>query len=113
MAFPFRNPRVARGARFSARDPNKEIEVYDPEGVLSRINHTLRRRLADRVEALFQATCVAGQLDTADDLVTVLANVVERGRRAFGVERRISDDPVAKAREDLSVRRFEKGPQSP
>jgi hypothetical protein len=113
MAFRFRNPRVARDARFSPPDPNRGVEIYDPEGVLRRLNSTLRRRLADRVEALFQATCMAGDFETAHDLIIVLANVLERGRRAFGFERRIRDDPVAKAREDLAIRGVETGPQSP
>jgi len=100
-----RSPRLARDARFLARDPNQELPVYDPDRVLERINKTLRRRLSDRVEAVFQAACMTGELDTAADLLTVLANMRERGRRAFSDERRISDDPVAKAQAALAARR--------
>jgi hypothetical protein len=67
-----------------------------------------RRRLSDRVEAVFQAACMTGDLDTAADLLTVLGNMRERGRRAFGDERRISDDPVAKAQKELVTRRLVK-----
>ena len=105
MAFHFRNPRVARDARFSARDPSRELPVDDPDSILERINKTLRRRLSDRIEAVFQAACVTGELETAAELITVLGNVRERGRRAFGDERRISDDPVAKAQAALAARR--------
>jgi hypothetical protein len=105
MAFHLRNPRLARDARFSARDPSRELPVDDPDSILERINKTLRRRLSDRIEAVFQAACMTGELDTAADLLTVLANVRERGRRAFGDERRISDDPVAKAQAALAARR--------
>ena len=31
MEFPFRSPRLARDAGFSARDPNQELPVYDPD----------------------------------------------------------------------------------
>jgi hypothetical protein len=47
---------------------------------------------------------MTGELDTAADLLVVLRNVRERGHRAFGVEKRISDDPVAKAQEELATR---------
>lgn len=107
MAFPFRQPRVACEAWFSAGDPNRQFQVYDPEAVTKRINSMLRRRLSDRVETLFQATRTAGDLETAADLLEVLVNVQERGRRNFGGERRISDDTVAKAREELATMRPE------
>jgi hypothetical protein len=107
MGSPFRSPRLARDARFSARDPNQELPVYE-DRVLERINKTLRRRLSDRIEAVLQAACVTGELDTAADLLVVLGNVRERGHRAFGDERRISDDPVAKAQEELVTRRLVK-----
>jgi hypothetical protein len=105
MAFHFRNPRLTRDARFSAPNANREVPIYDPDGVLERLNKTLRRRLSDRIEAVFHASCVTGELETAAELITVLGNVRERGRRAFGDERRISDDPVAKAQAALAARR--------
>ena len=108
MGSPLRSPRLARDARFSARDPNTEQAIFDPDRVLERISKTLRRRLSDRIEAVFQAACMTGELDTAADLLTVLGNVRERGRRAFGDERRISDDPVTKAQEELLTRRLVK-----
>ena len=108
MGFPYRSPRLARDARFSARDRNTEQAISDPNRVLERISKMLRRRLSDRIEPVFQAACMTGELDTAADLLTVLGNVRERGRRAFGDERRISDDPVAKAQEELVTRRLVK-----
>jgi len=30
-----RSPRLARDARFPARDPNQELAVYDPDRVLA------------------------------------------------------------------------------
>lgn len=113
MGSPFRSPRLARDARFSACDTNQDLPVYDPDKVLERISKTLRRRLSDRIEAVFQAACMTGELDTATDLLTVLGNARERGRRAFGDERRISDDPVAKAQEELVTRRSVKPQHAP
>jgi hypothetical protein len=69
-----------------------------------RNSHLTRVRLSDRIGAVFQAACMTGELDTAADLLVVLRNVRERGHRAFGVEKRISDDPVVKAQEELATR---------
>lgn len=69
-----------------------------------RNSRLTRVRLSDRIGAVFQAACMTGELDTAADLLVVLRNVRERGHRAFGVEKRISDDPVAKAQEELATR---------
>ena len=70
-----RSSRLARDARFPARDPNQELPVYDPDKVLERLNKTLRRRLSDRIEAVFEAACITGGLETAADLLVVLGNV--------------------------------------
>ena len=72
---------------------------------MSRINSVLRRRLSDRVEALCRTTCVLGDLETAVDLLAVLTKVQERGRRKFGGERRISDDPVSRMRSAIAASR--------
>jgi hypothetical protein len=81
------------------------LEVYDPEGLMDRLNRTFRRRLSDRVEALFQEACLADDLDTAEELLTVLVNMHGRRRRNFGGERRISAEAVVKIREELSRRK--------
>jgi hypothetical protein len=104
MAFPFRQPRLARNASFAASTLAKETQLLD-HSILARINSVLRRRLADRVEALFQTSCASGDLETADEVLVVLANMQERERRKFGGERRVSSDPVAKAREELGSSR--------
>jgi hypothetical protein len=106
MSFSFRRLRIGRNARFATPDLTRNIPLYDPEGVISRINSVLRRRLSDRVEVVFQATCMAGDLETAADVLTVLANLQERERRKLGGERRISNDPVAKARDKLATSRI-------
>ena len=99
MAFPFRQPRIARDAKFSS----SEREVS--ERLASRINSVLRRRLSDRIEAVFRAARLAGDQETAAELFRVLVNLRERGCQKLGSERRVSDDPAAKARDELATTR--------
>jgi hypothetical protein len=108
MSFRFKNPLVARNANLTPPDPRRRLEVYDPEGLMDRLNRTFRRRLSDRVESLFQEACLADDLDTAEELLTVLVNMHERRRRNFGGERRISEDAVVKIREELARRKAAK-----
>lgn len=105
MAFSFRHPFVATTATLSAPAPNRKIPIYDPKGLMDRINRTLRHRLSDRVEDLFQAACLAGDLDAADDLLTVLVKMHERRSARFGGDRRIGNDTIAQARAELARRR--------
>jgi hypothetical protein len=74
------------------------------KGVLGQLNRTFRRRLSDRVEDLFQDACVAGDLDTAEELLNVLENMQKR-RGDPGEDRRVHDDVFAAAREELARRR--------
>jgi hypothetical protein len=106
MAFHLRNPRLARYARFVPCDLNRELHGDAEERLLDRTNRALRRRLSDRIQTVFQATCAAGDLETAADLLIVLTNSQERGGR--GGERRISDDPVANARQELATHKLAK-----
>src|SRR5262245_8643537 len=99
MAFPFRQPRIARDATFSSSE--REMS----ERLTSRINSVLRRRLSDRIEAVFRTARLAGDLETAAELLAVLANVRERERQTLRGERRVSDDPVTKAQDELATSR--------
>ena len=69
MAFPFRQPRIARDAKFSS----SEREVS--ERLASRINSVLRRRLSDRIEAVFRAARLAGDQETAAELLIEAGSV--------------------------------------
>ena len=60
---------VASDARLAPPDLLRPIQLYDPEGILGRINRTFRRRLRDRVEDLFQDACISGDLSTAEELL--------------------------------------------
>jgi hypothetical protein len=100
MAFPFRQPRIARDAKFSSSE--KEVS----ERLANRVNSVLRRRLSDRIEAVLRMAHLAGDLETAAELLGVLTNLRERGRQKLRGERRVSDDPVAKARDELATSRL-------
>jgi hypothetical protein len=99
-AFSFLRPGVKNDAKLSASDQDQDTPLYE-QMIITRINSTVRRRFADRVEALLRASCLGGDLETAGDLLTVLERLQERGRCNVGRERRVSDDPVARARDEL------------
>ena len=100
MAFPNTKWMVAAGSALSAPDPSAKQEVYDPQGMLARLNRTFRRRLSDQVQDVFREACSAGDLDTAEELLTVLEKMHNR-RKSLADERRYSDDAMVKAREEL------------
>ena len=63
---------------------------------------SLRRRLDDRVSAVFHAACVSGDLLSAEKLLELLEDMHERRRRSFANERRhIDDQMVVRARQEL------------
>jgi hypothetical protein len=96
---------IARGAKFAAIDPHRRIATYDPQGLLDRVNRTLRRRLSDRVEDAFKEACLSGDLDTAEELLTVLESMHARRCEKFGQDRRIDDGSLVKARAELAQRK--------
>jgi hypothetical protein len=64
----------------------------------------LKNRLSDRVEDVFQQAMIAGDLDTAEDLLSIMENMHERRRAAAG-EHRINDEALERARLELTVRK--------
>jgi hypothetical protein len=69
-----------------------------------RVNRMLKNRLSDRVDDVFQQAMIAGDLDTAEDLLSIMENMHERRRSAAG-EARINDEALVRARLELSVRK--------
>ena len=104
MSFFRRFLPVASEAHLEAPDAQRRIPLYDPTGSVGRLTRTFRRRLRDRVEDLFQDACAAGDLDTAEELLTVVENMQKR-RENSGQDRRIDDEFFATAREELARRR--------
>lgn len=76
-------------------------------GVRNRLNEVLRRRLSDRVTDVFDRACLSGDFDTAGELLEVLEAMHIRRQAAVG-ERRIGDEGVVRAREQLAARRAER-----
>jgi hypothetical protein len=104
MSFFRRFLPVASEAHFAAPDAQRRIPLYDPTGASGRPPRTFRRRLRDRVEDLFQDACVAGDLETAEELLTIVENMQKR-REYSGQDRRVEDEFFATAREELARRR--------
>lgn len=69
-----------------------------------RVYRTLRRRLSDRVADVFQEACLAGDLETAEQLLAVMQNIQDR-RTAAGHDRRSGDEELERAREELATRK--------
>jgi hypothetical protein len=72
-----------------------------------RLNRSLRRRLSDQVDYVFQAACLSGDLATAEDLLGVLERIYAR-RAASMPERRLNDDVLVNARSELARRKSTK-----
>ncbi|HLJ05411.1 MAG TPA: hypothetical protein VKT26_04030 [Acetobacteraceae bacterium] len=94
------------GDLFARRDvpslPPSQVSMS--EVVRDRMNRTLRRRLSDRVMDVFNESCIAGDLDTAEELLAVMLAMHRRREAAMG-DRRLSTQDLDAARDDLAARR--------
>jgi hypothetical protein len=75
--------------------------------VSERMNRALRRRLSDRVMDVFQESCIAGDLATAEELLAVMEGMHRRRQVAMG-DRRLSTQYLDAAREDLDTRKADR-----
>ena len=66
---------LGRNASFSMHDPQPEV---DPSIIQARLNRTMRRRLSDDLVALTERACQMGHHETAEELLGVLRNLLER-----------------------------------
>ena len=71
---------------------------------MQRVNTALRRRLDDAVEDVFNRACLNGDLQTAAELLAVLANMHQRRQLAVGRDRRLSEAALVRARRELAQR---------
>jgi hypothetical protein len=76
-------------------------EVRIPGDRLARVNQSLKRRLDDDLEAVFNRACAANDLESAADLLTVLEKWHARRSASYGRERRINSAAIERARKDL------------
>ena len=76
-------------------------EVRIPGARLARVNQSLKRRLDDDLEEVFNRACAANDLEAAGDLLTVLEKWHARRAASYGRERRINSASLDRARKDL------------
>ena len=92
---------------------NLAFKLREAETVVQRrLNGALRRRLSDRVMAVFHEACLNGDIDTAEELLAVL-EAMHRRRQVAAGDRRISDEDLVRAREDLATRVAERVAAAP
>jgi hypothetical protein len=66
---------LGRSAALSLHDPQLQV---DPAVIQARLNRTMRRRLSDDLVALTERACQMGHHDTAEELLGVLRNLLQR-----------------------------------
>ena len=76
-------------------------EVHIPGARLARVNQSLKRRLDDDVEEVFNRACATNDLEAALDLLTLLEKWHARRSASYGRERRISGASLQRARKEL------------
>jgi len=89
-------------------DPDREAVVYDPAALRERLNRTMKRRLSDDVESLFNRACLVSDLDTAEELLTLLKGMLEREGQKFARDRRFAEDLIERLTDDLRQRQHKK-----
>ena len=83
---------------------NKNSSLHEariPGARMARLNQSLRRRLDDDVEEVFNRACTANDLEAAADLLAVLEKWHARRSASYGRERRINGASVARVRREL------------
>jgi hypothetical protein len=75
-----------------------------PADRFSQVRRSLRRRIDDAVEDVFQRACLTGDLDTAEELLAVLESMRARRISMYGRNRRINDDDIVRLRTELQQR---------
>ena len=80
-----------RNAALPPPPSERRLEVYDSSVIRDRLNRTMRRRLSDDLETLIRKACLVGRLDTADEVLLTLRNLLDIESRQFQRDRRIID----------------------
>lgn len=79
--------------------PGKEVAI--PGDRLARVNQSLKRRLDDDVEEVFNRACASNDLEVAADLLLLLEKWHARRAAHYGRERRVSGANLQRARKEL------------
>lgn len=83
---------------------NRTVGMHEtriPGARLARLNQSLKRRLDDDVEEVFNRACATGDLESARDLFGLLERWHGRRAARYGRERRIDSAPLERARKEL------------
>ena len=76
-------------------------EVRIPGARLARVNQSLKRRLDDDLEEVFNRACATNDLEAAADLLGLLEKWHARRSASYGRERRISGASLERVRKEL------------
>jgi hypothetical protein len=86
---------------FIGSKTTRMLEVQIPGARLARVNQSLKRRLDDDVEEVFNRACATNDLESAADLLTLLEKWHARRQANYGRERRITGVGLQRARKEL------------
>jgi hypothetical protein len=76
-------------------------EVRIPNERLARVNQSLKRRLDDDLEEVFNRALATNDLDAATDLLALMEKWHARRSASYGRERRINSAAIDRAKKDL------------
>jgi len=108
-----RNIHAMRTFGFLGNRTRSLHEVQIPGARLARVNQSLKRRLDDDVEEVFNRACATNDLDAASDLLALLEKWHSRRQANYGRERRISGANLTRARSELDRLAILKGANTP
>ncbi len=80
---------------------DRKAEQQVPAQRLDRVRQTFRRRLSDQLEEVFYRACTENDMRTASCLYAIIEDMNSRRNQQHGLERRISDEALARAKEAL------------
>jgi glutathione S-transferase len=84
------------------RDGEREEGQLIPAERMAQVYSVLRRRVSDAVEDAFRRACLAGDTDTAADLIVVMEGMILRGERLPAGERRLLPGRLNRLRQELA-----------
>ena len=82
--------------------PRPAAEPSLPQDRIDRMYVSLRRRLSDRIEDVLDEACGIGDLQTAEELLSVLELMAGRAPRLLGRERRARTERLAMLRQEVT-----------
>lgn len=85
---------LARDVRLGPIAAEQSTEIYDPAQTRDYLNRSLRRRVSDDLESLIRKACARGHTATAEELLTVLRNLIEWEKQHFPHGRRPVDAQI-------------------